>query len=130
VTTLKGIEVLRRHGLFEILFRNAGVGLMFWEEERGEKKTGGPRPEFSLKPGEYDGGYARQKFYDACKVVYRYYPTLAQAVRAELRRVGVVKTTPARLRELKAWEVRSRGRPAAWPGRWWPRASRRRAARR
>ena len=59
------IERLRDRGLHAILFRNAGVGLQFYE---------GPFDEEGQPPADW------RRFL----IVRRYYPTLIEAVNAEI----------------------------------------------
>jgi hypothetical protein len=66
---LEGIEELRDRGLHNILFRNAGVGLLFYE-------------------GTYDDdGWPQQTRPPVPLVVHAYYPDLTTAVAAELARL-------------------------------------------
>ena len=65
------IEELREYGLHNIMFRNAGVGLLFFEPPEG----------FEINPMEQDDTWKQYL------VVSRYYPTLIEAVEAECSRL-------------------------------------------
>lgn len=67
MTTLAKIAWLNDHGLYSIHFRNAGVGMTFYE--------GPPEPD------------PRDPTWKLHLVIHRYYPTLAQAAHAEYRRI-------------------------------------------
>lgn len=90
----KKIAILQEQGLYNICFRNAGVGLMFHEEERANKWMATnfrPRPS-SLAISEVGESIARQTersraHTEAGLVVYHYYPTLTKAVDAEMKRL-------------------------------------------
>ena len=77
------IEQLHQCGLYDILFRNAGVGFLFYEPPDGfeieseDRLIGGlnlPMPTDSWK-----------KYL----VVHRYYPTLDEAISAEMTRLAI-----------------------------------------
>lgn len=67
------IEELREAGLHSIFFRNAGVGIQFYEPPDG----------FEIEVGL---GVRDNKWRDYL-IVRKYYPTLEEAVNAEVARV-------------------------------------------
>lgn len=78
---LNSIEILREHGLHQILFRNAGVGLQFYE----------PPEDFDI---EYEdqpvAGLNIPKSTDSWRqylIIRRYYQTLEEALSVELARL-------------------------------------------
>jgi hypothetical protein len=92
------IAILETQGLYNICFRNAGVGCMFHEDERARKEMKdrwlGRDPDFGPSNSRDDamaalkrsGEYQRIRL-KAGLVVYKYYPTLAKAVDGELVRL-------------------------------------------
>jgi hypothetical protein len=66
------VQLLQHAGLFQINFRNAGVGCVFYEGPRAD--DGAPLP---------DDWRARLR-------VHAYYPTLTAAVNAECQRLGLL----------------------------------------
>lgn len=75
LTRVRLLAALRGATMFEILIRNAGWGISWHEEER-EKNP----PQYARR---YDGKDAWRNGL----VVYRYYPSLRQALRAEEKRL-------------------------------------------
>ena len=77
---LDSIEGLRDHGLYQILFRNAGVGLQFYEPPDG----------YDLK---YDNSILIEGVTDYWRrylIIRHYYPTLEEALTAELNRLELI----------------------------------------
>lgn len=80
MTDLERIEELHQRGLYNILFRNAGVGLLFYEPPAGFEI------EYMMGSGI---GYHIKDEWRKYLVVRHYYPTLEEAVSAELERLEV-----------------------------------------
>ncbi len=77
---MDGISKLRPQGLYDICFRKAGVGLRFYEAGRA-------RDEFLKMPHTWDDKFDVTKHFQLGLVVYKYYPTPADAVAGETGRL-------------------------------------------
>ena len=75
---LESIENLRNLGLHQILFRNAGVGFQFYEPPDGYK----------IDIRDTSGNWKQYL------VIYDYYPTLKEAISAEMTQTSSAEQHP------------------------------------
>jgi hypothetical protein len=81
-TTLQKLSIIRKKAtVYEIVFRNAGVALMFFELEKLSKEE--QIKYFAVDRPAGDKVLLLQK----ALVVYKYYPTLPAAIDAEYKRL-------------------------------------------
>ena len=81
-TTLqKLVEIRKKATVYEILFRNAGIGIVFFELEKLTREE-------QIEYFAVDRATGRKDILmSKALTVYQYYPTLPQAINAEYKRI-------------------------------------------
>lgn len=81
MNTAEWLPYLLDHGLYDIQFRREGVGLRFFEEQRARAAE---------RPHDWNHVFSLENASDIEQglVVYRYYPSLEEAIAGERQRLG------------------------------------------